>query len=76
MTCSRIRLDRRATVADLVLELRKIVNVRAWGWHVTTLGYGDAQGLGRATQLRVVRPLLYVYMDLRAFRANQPRPTR
>lgn len=22
----------------------KIVNVQAWGWHVTTLGYGDAQG--------------------------------
>ena len=22
----------------------KIVNVHAWGWHVTTLGYGDAQG--------------------------------
>jgi subtilisin family serine protease len=21
-----------------------IVNVQAWGWHVTTLGYGDAQG--------------------------------
>src|SRR5688572_887305 len=24
----------------------KIVNVQAWGWHVTTLGYGDAQGGG------------------------------
>ncbi|MEK6406266.1 MAG: S8 family serine peptidase [Acidobacteriota bacterium] len=22
----------------------KIVNVQGWGWHVTTLGYGDAQG--------------------------------
>ena len=22
----------------------KIVSVQAWGWHVTTLGYGDAQG--------------------------------
>jgi hypothetical protein len=22
----------------------KIVDVHAWGWHVTTLGYGDAQG--------------------------------
>lgn len=22
----------------------KIVNVHAWGWHVTTCGYGDAQG--------------------------------
>jgi hypothetical protein len=22
----------------------KIVNVQAWGWHVTTTGYGDAQG--------------------------------
>jgi subtilisin family serine protease len=22
----------------------KILNVQAWGWHVTTLGYGDAQG--------------------------------
>ncbi len=22
----------------------KIVNVQAWGWHVCTLGYGDAQG--------------------------------
>ena len=22
----------------------KIVNVQAWGWHVTTLGYGDGQG--------------------------------
>ncbi len=22
----------------------KIVNVHGWGWHVTTLGYGDAQG--------------------------------
>ncbi|MCP4203099.1 MAG: S8 family serine peptidase [bacterium] len=22
----------------------RIVNVQAWGWHVTTLGYGDAQG--------------------------------
>jgi subtilisin family serine protease len=22
----------------------KIVNVQAWGWHVTSLGYGDAQG--------------------------------
>jgi hypothetical protein len=22
----------------------KIVNVQAWGWHVTTLAYGDAQG--------------------------------
>jgi subtilisin family serine protease len=22
----------------------KIVNVQAWGWHVATLGYGDAQG--------------------------------
>lgn len=22
----------------------KIVDVQAWGWHVTTLGYGDAQG--------------------------------
>lgn len=22
----------------------KIVNVQAWGWHVSTLGYGDAQG--------------------------------
>jgi subtilisin family serine protease len=22
----------------------QIVNVQAWGWHVTTLGYGDAQG--------------------------------
>jgi subtilisin family serine protease len=22
----------------------KIVNVQAWGWHVTTCGYGDAQG--------------------------------
>ncbi len=22
----------------------KIVNVHAWGWHVATLGYGDAQG--------------------------------
>jgi hypothetical protein len=22
----------------------KIVNLQAWGWHVTTLGYGDAQG--------------------------------
>lgn len=25
----------------------KIVNVQAWGWHVTTLGYGDAQGGGQ-----------------------------
>jgi subtilisin family serine protease len=24
----------------------KIVNVQAWGWHVTTTGYGDAQGGG------------------------------
>ena len=24
----------------------KIVNVQAWGWHVTTLGYGDGQGGG------------------------------
>ena len=24
----------------------KIVNVHGWGWHVTTLGYGDAQGGG------------------------------
>lgn len=24
----------------------KIVNVQGWGWHVTTLGYGDAQGGG------------------------------
>ena len=22
----------------------KILNLQAWGWHVTTLGYGDAQG--------------------------------
>ena len=22
----------------------KIVNVQGWGWHVTSLGYGDAQG--------------------------------
>jgi subtilisin family serine protease len=22
----------------------RIVNVQAWGWHVTTLGYGNAQG--------------------------------
>lgn len=22
----------------------RIVNLQAWGWHVTTLGYGDAQG--------------------------------
>jgi subtilisin family serine protease len=22
----------------------KIVNVQAWGWHVTSTGYGDAQG--------------------------------
>jgi subtilisin family serine protease len=22
----------------------RIVNVQGWGWHVTTLGYGDAQG--------------------------------
>jgi subtilisin family serine protease len=22
----------------------KIVNVQGWGWHVSTLGYGDAQG--------------------------------
>ena len=22
----------------------RIVNVQAWGWHVTTTGYGDAQG--------------------------------
>jgi subtilisin family serine protease len=22
----------------------KLVNVQGWGWHVTTLGYGDAQG--------------------------------
>jgi subtilisin family serine protease len=24
----------------------KILNVQAWGWHVTTTGYGDAQGGG------------------------------
>lgn len=24
----------------------RIVDVQAWGWHVTTLGYGDAQGGG------------------------------
>ena len=26
-----------------------IVNVQGWGWHVTTLGYGDAQGVPRRT---------------------------
>jgi subtilisin family serine protease len=25
----------------------RIVNVQGWGWHVTTLGYGDAQGGGQ-----------------------------
>ncbi|MGD0042206.1 MAG: S8 family serine peptidase, partial [Isosphaeraceae bacterium] len=25
----------------------KIVNVQGWGWHVTTLGYGDLQGRAR-----------------------------
>jgi len=25
----------------------KIVNVQGWGWHVTTLGYGDLQGSAR-----------------------------
>ena len=29
----------------------KIVDLHAWGWHVTTLGYGDAQG-GTADQNR------------------------
>ena len=40
----RLQGHRRAAFAHLVLELRKTVNVQAWGWHVTTLGYGDAQG--------------------------------
>jgi subtilisin family serine protease len=26
----------------------RIVNVQGWGWHVTTLGYGDAQGGGQS----------------------------
>jgi len=32
----------------------KIVNVQAWGWHVTTLGYGDAQG-GRENRWYTLR---------------------
>ena len=42
--------DTRATVgsgpalAHLVSNYGKIVNVQAWGWHVATTGYGDAQG--------------------------------
>ena len=37
-------VDRRASVADLVLELRQDRQRAGWGWHVTTLGYGDVQG--------------------------------
>lgn len=33
----------------------KIVNVQAWGWHVTTLGYGDAQGGGSENRWYTLR---------------------
>jgi subtilisin family serine protease len=33
----------------------KIVNVHAWGWHVTTLGYGDAQGGGSQNRWYTLR---------------------
>jgi subtilisin family serine protease len=33
----------------------KIVNVQAWGWHVTTLGYGDAQGGGSENAWYTIR---------------------
>lgn len=33
----------------------KIVNVQAWGWHVTTLGYGDAQGGGSQNRWYTLR---------------------
>lgn len=32
----------------------RMVNLQAWGWHVTTLGYGDAQG-GRENRWHTVR---------------------
>ena len=35
---------RRAAFAIWFSNYGKILNVQAWGWHVTTLGYGDAQG--------------------------------
>lgn len=33
----------------------KIVNVQAWGWHVTTTGYGDAQGGGSQNRWYTLR---------------------
>jgi len=33
----------------------KIVDVQAWGWHVTTLGYGDAQGGSSENQWYTLR---------------------
>jgi subtilisin family serine protease len=32
-----------------------IVNLQAWGWHVTTLGYGDAQGGGSENRWYTLR---------------------